>query len=173
MFSWLKGGPRQVWIWVSGAHDYCLLQQKSEYHLMWRKVSGILGRGVFPGSSRWVLSAVTCILLIETRGGSTPHSGENDVELEQRQQDAHKSGTPATARPGWGEREGGRVDTWPPERGTAASSVLSPQFTVSWYNRSPNKTALSPQFTVSCYNRSPNKTALSPQFTVSWYNSSP
>ena len=100
-----------------------------------------LGRGVFPGSSRWVLSAVTCILLAETRAGSTPHSGETMCSWS-RQRDAHKSGMSAIGRPRRGEREGGRVDAsavdaWPPERGRVLSSVLGPQFTVTCYNSSP------------------------------------
>lgn len=66
----------------------------------------------------------------------------DDVELEQRQRDSHKSGTPHP--PGPGEARG-RVAMWTPRRwipglqngGRVLSSALTPQFTVTCYNSSP------------------------------------
>ena len=72
-----------------------------------------LGRGVFPGSSRWVLSAVTCILLAETRAEGQLHTVERrcavgaDSETPTGQEGRQSAG-PGEAR--------GRVAVWTPRR---------------------------------------------------------
>ena len=142
MFSWLKGGPKDR----SGSE---FLDPMSTVFYSKRVNITSCGKrcqGSRERSFSWIfqVSAKCSHLHPSSRDESrvNPTQWGDDVELEQRQRDAHKSGMLAVGRPRRGEREGGRVDasavdTWPPERGRVLSSVLGPQFTVTCYNSSP------------------------------------